>query len=58
VTNGKFEMFRRAKLMLNQIDPKLVRAAHLEHRSLVGQIALIDACGAPKCGPVDPLDLQ
>lgn len=26
-TNGEFEMFRRAKLMLNRIDPNLIHAA-------------------------------
>ena len=58
VADGEFEMFRRAKLMLGQIDPLIVRTAHLEHRSLVGMIALSDACGAPRCGRVDSPDLK
>ena len=54
---GKFEMFRRAKLMLNRVDPELVRTADDEERSLVGTIRLSDCHGAPRCARVDPPDL-
>lgn len=54
---GHFEMFRRAKLMLNRIDPELVRRAVNDERALVGTIRLADACGAPRCARVDPPDL-
>lgn len=53
---GHFEMFRRAKLMLNRVDAELVRAAEDEQR-LVGTIRLRDAYGAPRCARVDPPDL-
>jgi hypothetical protein len=58
VTFGHLTMFRRAKLMLNRIEPDVVRAAHLGGRSLVGTIRLTDAKGAPRCARVDPPDLE
>jgi Family of unknown function (DUF5990) len=57
IAPGHFEMFRRAKLMLNRIDPAIVSAANREQRSLVGSIRLTDAFGAPRCARVDPPDL-
>lgn len=48
-----FEMFRRAKLMLNRIDPGLVRAA-LEADGLVGRVDLTGSDGGPRCARVDP----
>ena len=56
--NGRFEMFRRAKLMLNRIDPGLVEAAATQQRPLVANVQLSDDCGAPRCARVDPPALQ
>jgi Family of unknown function (DUF5990) len=55
---GRFEMFRRAKLMLNQIDPGLVSVAERQQRPLVGAVRLTDPHGAPRCARVDPPDLE
>jgi hypothetical protein len=54
----RFEMFRRAKLMLNQIDPGLVSVAERQQRPLVGAVRLTDPHGAPRCARVDPPDLE
>lgn len=51
---GGFAMFRRAKLMLAQIDEALVAVAGREERPLVGVLTLTDAVGGPRCGRVDP----
>ena len=55
--DGSFEMFRRAKLMLDRIDPELVDGALGQDRTLVGRVRLSDDCGAPRCARVDPPDL-
>lgn len=52
--DGSFEMFRRAKLMLNRIDGDLVRQAERLHQPLVARVDLSDRCGAPRCARVDP----
>lgn len=57
VEDGVFEMFRRAKLVLNAIDPQLVAAAASPGRSLVGTVRLTDERGGPRCARVDPPDL-
>ena len=49
-----FEMFRRAKLMLNRIDVALVEAAESQQRPLVARVQLSDDLGAPRCARVDP----
>ena len=55
---GEFSMFSRAKLMLNRIDPGLVKDADREEgRRLVGRVRLRDDKGAPRCARVDPPDL-
>ena len=54
---GHFHMFRRAKLMLDRIDPDLVADAHGNGRPLVGTVRLTDAHGAPRCARVDAPDL-
>jgi hypothetical protein len=56
--DGAFEMFRRAKLMLNRIDPTLVRKAETGRRPLLGVISLTDGRGGPRCARVDPPALQ
>jgi hypothetical protein len=55
---GHFHMFRRAKLMLDRIDPGLVGKAERHQRPLVGAVRLTDRHGAPRCARVDPPDLQ
>ena len=55
---GHFSMFRRAKLMLNRIDPELVTSCEQELRPLVGVVRLRDAKGAPRCARVDAPDLE
>ncbi len=50
---GVFHMFRRAKLMLNRVDPAVIRAAS-QHGSLTAQVRLSDDRGAPRCARIDP----
>lgn len=56
VHHGPFEMFRRAKLMLNSVDPQVVASA-AAGRSLFGTVQLTDDGGGPRCGRVDGPDL-
>ena len=51
--DGSFEMFRRAKLMLNRVDPALVRDGQREV-PLVATVELTDGRGGPRCARVDP----
>ncbi len=48
-----FEMFRRAKLMLDQIDPDLMESAARDGR-LAATVDLTDDRGGPRCARVDP----
>lgn len=52
-TDGSFDMFRRAKLMLNRIEPKVVQDAVHTGR-MRARIDLTDGCGGPRCARVDP----
>jgi hypothetical protein len=52
--DGSFEMFRRAKLMLNRVDPALVRGADQRDVPLVARVELTDGRGGPRCARVDP----
>ena len=52
--DGSFEMFRRAKLMLNRVDPALVRDADRREVPLVATVELTDGRGGPRCARVDP----
>ena len=54
---GHFHMFRRAKLMLNRIEPDLVRAASDDARDLLARVRLSDDNGTPRCARVDPPDI-
>jgi Family of unknown function (DUF5990) len=54
---GRFEMFRRAKLMLDALSPDLVRAADEPGRRLVGTLGLTDGDGMPRCAAVRPPDI-
>jgi hypothetical protein len=49
-----FEMFRRAKLMLDRVDDGLVAEAERTGRSLVAEVRLTDERGGPLCARVDP----
>lgn len=50
-TDGTFEMFRRAKLMLSAIPPGLVTA---KTKTLEAYLGLTDAKGGPRCAAVRP----
>ena len=47
--DGTFRMFRRAKLMLNHIDPGTITAASRPGRRLVASVDLTDERGGPRC---------
>ena len=51
--DGSFEMFRRAKLMLDRIEPALVDAA-VAAGGLAARVELTDDRGGPRCARVDP----
>lgn len=53
LTLGHFEMFRRAKLMLNRIDPDIIASA-IGSGGLAATVELTDARGGPRCARVDP----
>jgi hypothetical protein len=46
-------MFRRAKLMLDRIDPALIDAATQSGASLVATVDLTDDRGGPRCARLD-----
>ncbi|WP_041940206.1 MULTISPECIES: DUF5990 family protein [Frankia] len=50
---GTFAMFRRAKLMLDAVDPDVLAAA-VGTGELVGRLGLTDARGQPRCAAVRP----
>ena len=52
--DGSFAMFRRAKLMIADIDPTLVAAAAGAAGTLVGELGLTDGRGGPVCARVRP----
>jgi len=52
--DGHQRMFRRAKLMLDEIDPQLIDKALATDRPLVATIDLTDGCGGPRCARVRP----
>jgi hypothetical protein len=51
--NDDFEMFRRAKLMLDRIPPELLESA-IEVGCLAAQVDLTGGDGGPRCARVDP----
>jgi hypothetical protein len=57
VTDDRFEMFRRAKLLFGDIPAELLRAAHDGAGVLVGRLGLTDAKGGPLCSRVRPPDI-
>ena len=58
VVDGRFEMFRRAKLLLGEIDAALVREADADGAALVADVDLSDECGGPRCARVRPPALR
>lgn len=52
--NGTFEMFRRAKLMLDAIDHATLAAARRDGYVLEARLGLTDECGLPRCAAVRP----
>lgn len=50
---GLFSMFRRAKLMLSDIEPGILEAA-ARSGQLIGRLGLTDAKGQPLCSRVRP----
>ena len=55
--SNRFERFRRAKLMLNRIDPTMLDPT-LADRRLIGTIDLTGRDGGPRCARVDPPAIQ
>ena len=51
--NGSFEMFRRAKLMLDRVEPQLIESA-IEADCLEATVDLTGDDGGPLCARVDP----
>jgi hypothetical protein len=52
-STGEFEMFRRAKLMLDRIDPELIERA-MQSGRLEAVVDLTGGDGGPRCARVDP----
>jgi hypothetical protein len=50
---GRFEMFRRAKIMLDGVPPEVMAAARASG-VLVGRLGLTDPKGNPTCAAVRP----
>ena len=53
-TDGRFERFSRAKLMLNRIDSNLPKRADRNGSTLRALVRLSDEHGRPRCARVDP----
>jgi hypothetical protein len=51
--DARFEMFRRAKLMLNRIEDGVVRQA-VDAGRLLARVDLTGGDGGPRCARVDP----
>ena len=51
--DNDFEMFRRAKLMLNRVEPAFVETA-IETGGLAAVVDLTGDDGGPRCARVDP----
>jgi hypothetical protein len=52
--DDSFTMFRRAKLMVSDIDPDLLAAAARDDGQLVATVSLTDERGGPRCARVRP----
>jgi hypothetical protein len=51
---GNFTMFRRAKLMLNAVDPAVLDAASQPSHALHATLSLTGGDGGPRCASVRP----
>ena len=51
---GRFEMFRRAKLMFGAVPDELLRTAQAPGRRLVGTVRMQHDDGMPRCAAVRP----
>jgi hypothetical protein len=51
--NNEFEMFRRAKLMLNRVDHDVIRSS-VAADHLLARVDLTGGDGGPRCARVDP----
>ncbi len=49
-TDGSWQMFRRAKLMLTDLDGAQVAEAESTGRAVVATVQLTDEAGCPRCG--------
>lgn len=56
--DGSFETFRRAKLMVVDINPGLLRQAARQDRGLLAELDLTDDCGGPLCARVRPAAIR
>ena len=52
--DGSFSMFRRAKLMIGDIEPALLAAAASTDGVLIASLSLTDERGGPRCARVRP----
>ena len=52
-SDGEFEMFRRAKLMLERVAPELIESA-AKTGCLTASVDLTGNDGGPRCARVDP----
>ena len=55
--DGAFEMFRRAKLMLDRVEPDVIESA-LAAGGLHARVDLTGDDGGPRCARVDPPDID
>ncbi len=55
---GAFTMFRRAKLLLGDVEPTVLEAALQPESHLVAHLALTGPDGGPRCGSVRPPHIQ
>jgi len=55
--DGSFQLFRRAKLGLSEVDPSLVDQVLRANGSLACTVNLTDAKGHPRCARVRPPDI-
>lgn len=51
---GTFSMFRRAKLMLDAVDPTVIHTADAGGAVLQARLGLTDRCGMPVCAAIRP----
>ena len=52
--DDSFGMFRRAKLMIGDIEPEMLAAATRDDGVLVASLSLTDERGGPRCARVKP----